>query len=45
MFKAYVASALLALGLFTWAQYHGWSVYSQNEGKPTPGTARSAYHK
>lgn len=45
MHKIFVVSSVLALGLFSWAQYHGWSVYSQNEGKPTPGAVRGAYHK
>ena len=45
MFKTYLAIGLLALSLFAWAQYHGWSIYSVNEAKPQPGTARSAYHK
>lgn len=51
LFKTYIATGLLALALFAWAQYHGWSVWSVNEAKPqqghsgSSGTARSATHK
>lgn len=45
MFKTYVAAGLLALSFFSYAQYHGWSVWSVTENKPQPGAARSAYHK
>lgn len=45
MFKSYVAACVFALGLFSYAQYHGWSVWSVSESKPQPGVARSAYHK
>ena len=45
MFKSYIASALLALGLFSWAQYHGWSLFSQNESKPQSSATRNIYHK
>lgn len=45
MFKTYVAAGILALSLFSYVQYHGWSVWSVNESKPQPGAARSAYHK
>lgn len=36
---------MLALALFSYAQYHGWSIWGVNESKPGPGTTRSAYHK
>lgn len=45
LFKTYIASGMLALALFSYAQYHGWSVWGINESKPGPGTTRSAYHK
>ncbi|MBU0593538.1 MAG: hypothetical protein KKH74_07370 [Gammaproteobacteria bacterium] len=45
MFKSYVAAGVFALGLFSYAQYHGWSVWSVSESKPQLGVARSAYHK
>lgn len=44
-FKTYIASGLLALALFSYAQHQGWSMWGVNENKPQPGTTRSAYHK
>lgn len=45
MFKSYLVSGLLALGLFSWAQYHGWSLFSQNESQPASSATRNIYHK
>ena len=45
MFRAYLALGLMIVSLFSWAQYRGWSIYGVSEGKPQPGSVRSAYHK
>ena len=44
-FKMYLVSSVLALCLFAYAQYQGWSVWGVNESKPQPGSTRSGYHK
>lgn len=44
-FKTYLVSGLLALGLFAYSQYQGWSIWGVNESKPQPGSTRSGYHK
>jgi hypothetical protein len=44
MFRSYVAMGLLALGVFTHAQYTGLSVFATGESKPVPGQ-QSTTHK
>jgi len=44
MFRTYVAVGLMALGIFTYAQYSGWSVFATSATKSAPGT-RGAVHK
>ncbi len=45
MYRAYLAAGLLALSMFSYAQYRGWSVFSTDESRPLPGSTRSAFHK
>ena len=44
MFRSYVAMGMMALGVFTYAQYSGLSVYGTEQAKPVPGQ-QSATHK
>lgn len=44
-YKTYIVSGVLALVLFSYAQYQGWSLSGVDESKPSSGSARSAYHK
>jgi hypothetical protein len=44
MFRTYVAMGLMALGVFSYAQYSGLSMFATEESKPVPGQ-RSAVHK
>lgn len=44
LFKSYIIGGLVALATFSYAQYHGWSIWGVNESQPQPGV-RSAYHK
>jgi hypothetical protein len=44
MYRSYIAMGLMALGVFTYAQYSGLSVFATEESKPVPGQ-RSAVHK
>jgi len=45
IFKTYVVSGVLALALFGYAQYQGWSIWGVNESKAVPGSTRTGYHK
>ena len=44
MFRTYVAMGLMALGIFTYVQYSGLSVFAISETKPVPGQ-QGAVHK
>jgi len=44
-YKTFIVSGVLMFSLFSYAQYHGWSVWGVNESKPQPGSSRSGYHK
>lgn len=44
MFHTYVAMGMMALGIFSYAQYSGLSIYATEDSKPVPGQ-RSAVHK
>ena len=44
MYRSYIAMGLMALSVFTYAQYSGLSVFATEEGKPVPGQ-RSVTHK
>lgn len=44
MFRTYVAMGMMALGIFSYAQYSGLSIYATEDSKPVPGQ-RSAVHK
>ena len=44
MYRSYIAMGLMALGVFTYAQYSGLSVFATEESKPVAGQ-RSAVHK
>lgn len=43
MYRSYIAMGLMALGVFTYAQYSGLSVFATGESKPVPG--QSVTHK
>ncbi|WP_189941769.1 hypothetical protein [Sulfuriferula thiophila] len=51
LYKSFIATSLFLLALFSYAQYHGWSVWGVNEAKHGSGsgghggTGRSIYHK
>jgi hypothetical protein len=44
MFRTYVAMGLMALGVFTYVQYAGLSVFAASESRPAPGQ-QGAVHK
>jgi hypothetical protein len=44
-YKIYIVSSLLALAVFSYAQYEGWSLSGVNESKAAPGSTRNAFHK
>jgi len=44
MFRTYVAMGLLALGIFTHAQYTGYNVFATEQERPVAGRS-SASHK
>jgi len=44
MFRTYVAMGLMALGVFTYAQYSGLSMFATSESRPVPGQ-QGAVHK
>ena len=45
MFRTYVAMGMMALGVFSYAQYAGISAFSEQATRPVPGQTSSATHK
>lgn len=45
MFRTYVAMGMMALGVFSYAQYAGLSAFSEQATRPAPGQQSSATHK
>jgi hypothetical protein len=49
MFKAYVASGMLMLALFAYAQHETWSLFGPDDGSSSwsgsRGSSRSVFHK
>ncbi len=44
MFRGYVAAGLMALGVFTYSQYAGLSLFSGEQARPVSGQ-QSGVHK
>ena len=45
MFRTYVAMGMMALGVFTYAQYTGVSLFDAEQTRPMPGQRSSMVHK
>ena len=45
MFRTYVAMGMMALSVFTYAQYSGLSVFGGEDTRPAPGLQQGATHK
>lgn len=48
MIKSNLVAGILALTLFSWAQYAGWNLFDReagNQGQPLRGSSGRAYHK
>ena len=45
MFRTYVAAGLMALGVFSYSQYAGLSVFGGEQARPVPPGQQSAVHK
>lgn len=37
MFRSYVAAGMMALGVFSYAQYTGYNLFSGEQARPVPG--------
>lgn len=45
MFRIYLISAFIALGLFSLAQYRGWSMFGSDAEEFQRARAERAYHR